>query len=61
MEQRFQYVSQKLMQDKSLDSFAAHFSKIFNEKQIPQQFREIMSFKIFSKVNLIGWMKTWGK
>ena len=61
MEQHFPDVSQKIMNDKNLDSFAAHFAKHFTQKPSPQQCRKIMSFGILSTVNPIGSMKTWGK
>ena len=61
MEQNFQYVAQKVMNDKNLDSFATHFAKHFTKKPSPQQCRKIMSFNILYMVNPIGSMKTWGK
>ena len=61
MEQQFQYVDQKIMNDNSLDSLDAHLAKKFTKKTIPQQCREFMSFGVLSTVNPIGSMKTWGK
>ena len=61
MEQHFQDVAQKVVNNKNLDSFAAHFAKHFTQKRSPQECREIMSFDILSTVNPIGSMKTWGK
>ena len=54
MEQHFQDVAQKVMNDKYSDSFAA------TQKLSPQQCRKIMSFKIISTVNPINSMKTRG-
>ena len=34
MEQHFQYVAQKFMNDKNLDSFAAHSAKKFTQKNV---------------------------
>ena len=61
MEQHFQDVAQKSMNDKNSDSFADHFAKHFTQKPSPQQCREIMSFEIIYTVNHVGSMKTWGK
>ena len=61
MEQHFQDVAQKVMNNNNSDSFASHFAKIFTQKPSPQQCREITSFDILSTVNPIGSMKTWGK
>ena len=61
MEQHFQDVAQKFTNNKSSDSFAAHFAKHFMQKPSPQECREIMSLYILSTVNPIGSMKTWGK
>ena len=61
MEQHFQDVAQKVVNNKNLDSFAAHFAKHFTQKPSPQECRKIMSFDILSTVNPIGSMKTWGK
>ena len=61
MEQHFQYVPQKVMNDNNSDYFAAHFAKYFTKKPSPQQCRKIMSFEILSTVNTIGSMKTWVK
>ena len=58
MEQHFQYVAQKVANDKNLDSFADNFAKHFTQKPSPQKSRKIMSFNILSKVNPIGSMKT---
>ena len=60
-EQHFQYVAQKVMHNKTPDSFAAHFARYFTPKPSPQKCRKIMSFKILYTVNPIGSMKTWGK
>ena len=59
MEQYFQDVAQKVMNDKNLDSFSDHFTKHFTQKPSPQQCREIMYFDIISNVNPISSMKTW--
>ena len=61
MEQHFQDVAQKFVNNKNSDSFAAHFAKHFTQKPSPQECRKIMSFDILSTVNPIGSMKTWGK
>ena len=61
MEQHFQDVAQKVVNNKNSDSFAAHSAKNFTRKPSPQECREIMSFDIISTVNPIGSMKTWGK
>ena len=61
MEQHFQDVAQKVINDKDSESFAAHFAKHFTKKSCPQKCREIMSFNILSRVNPIGSMKTWDK
>ena len=61
MEQHFQDVAQKVVNNKNLDSFSAHFAKHFTQKPSPQQCRKIMSFDILSTVNHMGSMKTWGK
>ena len=61
MEQHFQDVAQNFMNDKDLDSFDAHFAKHFTQKPSPQQYWEIMYYKIISIVNPIGSMKTWDK
>ena len=61
MEEHFQDVAQKVANNKNSDSSAAHFTKHFTQKPIPQECREIMSINIFSTVNPIGSMKTWGK
>ena len=61
MEQHLQYVPPKVMNDKSSESFAAHFAKYFTQKPSPQQCREIKSFNILPTVNHIGSMKTWDK
>ena len=60
MEQHFQYVTQKVMNYKNSDSFAAHFAKHFTQKPSPQQYHEIISFGILSTVNPICSMKSWG-
>ena len=59
MEQHFQDVAQKFMNDKNSDSFAAHFNKHFTQKLSPQQCRKIISFGVLSTLNPIGSMKTW--
>ena len=61
MEQHFQDVAQKVMNNNNSDYFASHFAKYFTQKPSPQQYRKIMSFGILSTVNPIGSMKTWGK
>ena len=61
MEQHFQDVAQKVVNDKNSESFAAHFAKHFTQKPSPQECRDIMSFDILYTVNPIGSMKTWGK
>ena len=61
MEQHFQYVAQKVMNNKNLDSFADHFAKHFTQKLIPQQCTSIISFEILSAVNNTVSMKTWVK
>ena len=61
MEQHFQDVAQKVVNNKNLDYFAAHFAKHFTQKSSPQECREIMSFDILSTVNPMGSMKPWGK
>ena len=61
MQQHFQDVAQKVVNNKNSDSFAAHFAKHFTQKPSPQECREIMSFDVLSTVNPIGSMKTWGK
>ena len=61
MEQHFQDIAQKVQHDKHSDTFAAHFETHFDQKPTPQQCREITKFKILSKVNPIGSMKTWSK
>ena len=54
MEQHFQDVAQKVVNNKNLDSFAAHFAKHFTQKPRPHACREIMSFAILSMVKPIG-------
>ena len=61
MEQHFQDVGQKVLNDSKSESFATHFAKQFTPKPSPQKCRGIMSFDILSTVNHIGSMKTWGK
>ena len=61
MEQHLQDVPPKVMHNKNLESFAAHFAKHFTQKPIPQKWCEIMSFGIISAVNYICSMKTWGE
>ena len=61
MEQHFQDVAQKVQYDTNSDTFAAHFAHRFDQKPNPQQCREIMKFKILSKVNPIKLIKTWSK
>ena len=61
MEQHFQYIAQKVQQDKHYDTFAAHFATHFDQKPTPQQCRKTMKFEVLAKVNPIGSMKTWGK
>ena len=61
MEEHFQDVAQKVINNNSSDSFAAHFAKHFTQKPSPHQYYELMSFDILSMVNHIGPMKTWGK
>ena len=61
MEQYFQYLAQKVANNKNLDSFAAHFAKHFTQKPSPQNCCGIMFFDILSMVNPRGSMKTWGK
>ena len=61
MEQYFQDVDQKFMNNKNSGSFNAYFAEHFTQKPSPQQCRDIMSFDILSMVNYIGSMKTWGK
>ena len=46
MEQHFQDVAKRVMNDKNLGFFAAHFAKHFTQKQSPQQCRKLMSFGI---------------
>ena len=61
MEQHFQDVAKKVVNNNNSDSFAAHLAKHFMQKPSPQECREIRSFDILSTVNPIGSMKTWGK
>ena len=61
MEQHFQDVAQKFINDKNLESFANHFAEHFTKKTSPQQCRKIVSFGVLSTVNPIGSMKTRGK
>ena len=49
------------MHNKNSYSFSDHFAKKFTQKKIPQQFRDILSFRIISTVNPIYSIKTWGK
>ena len=58
MEQHFQDVAQKVVNNNNLNSFAAHFTKNFTQKPSPQKCCEIMSFDILSTVNPIVSMKT---
>ena len=60
MEQPFQHVPQRVMNDNNLESFADNLAKCFTQKPSPQQFCKIISFEILSTVNHIGSMKTWG-
>ena len=61
MEQHFQDVNQKFINDNNLDSFAAYFAKNFIQKQSLQQCRKIMSQERPSTINPIGFIKNWGK
>ena len=61
MEQHFQDIAQKVVNNKNSDPFAAHFAKHFTQTPSPQVCREIISFGILSTVNPIGSMKTWDK
>ena len=61
MEQHFQDMAQKVQHHKNSDTFVAHFVQHFDQKPTPQQCREIMRFKIFSKVKPIRSTKTWIK
>ena len=60
MEQYFQDVAQEVVNNKSLDSFAAHFAQNFTQKPSQQQCRKIMSSGIISMIKPIDSMKTWG-
>ena len=51
LEEHFQYVPPKVMNDKNSDSLSDHFAKTFTQKLIPQKCRDIMSFNILSTVN----------
>ena len=51
----------KTVNNKNLDSFAAHFAKHFTQKSSPQEYRKIMSFGILYTVSPICSMKNWGK
>ena len=51
MEQHFQDVAPKVVNNKNSDSFAAHFAKQFMQKPSPQECRKIMSFDIIYTVN----------
>ena len=61
MEQHFQDVPPKVMNDNNLDSFIAHLAKHFTQKPSTQQCRKIVSFEILFMVSPIGSKKTWGK
>ena len=61
MEEHFQDVAQKVINNNSSDSFAAHFAKHFTQKPSPHQYYELIPFDILAMVNHIGSMKTWGK
>ena len=61
MEQHFQDVAQKIANNKSSESFAAHFTKYFTQKPCLQQCRKIIYFAIIFKVNPICSMINWGK
>ena len=58
MEQHFQDVAPKAIHDKNLESFSAQFYKRLTQKLIPQQWRDIMHFKIISTINPIFQWKT---
>ena len=61
MEQHFQDVAQKVVNDDNSDSFAAKFARHFTQELSPQQCRKIMYFDVISTVKPIGSMKTWVK
>ena len=61
MEQHFQDVAQKVVNNKNLVSFTNHFAKQFTQKPSPQECRKTMSFGTLSTLNPISSMKTWGK
>ena len=60
MEQHFQDVDQKVMQDHNLEPFSDQLDKYLTQKPRPQKCHEIMYFKTLYMVNPIGSMKTWG-
>ena len=57
MDQHFQDVAQKVVNNKNQDSFSAQFANHFTQKPSPQQFRGIISFNILSTVNPMGSIK----
>ena len=61
MEHNFLDMAQKVQQDKSSDTFAAHFAQHFDRKPTPQQCCERIKFEILSKVKPIVMVKTWSK
>ena len=61
MEQHFQDVAQKVMNDNNSNSSTAHFAKHFTQRPSPQQFFKIMYPNILSTVKPIDSFKTWGK
>ena len=61
MEQHFQYVAQKVVNNKNWDSFDDHFGKHFTQKPSPQKCYKIISFDILSTVKHVGSIKSWGK
>ena len=61
MDQHFQDVDQKVMNDKNQDSFAGQFAKPFTQKPSPQKCHKILSFDILYTVKIEGSMKTWVK
>ena len=53
--------AQKVLQDKKMYYFDAHFANTFKQKASPQQYCDIIYFEILSAANPIGSAKTWGK
>ena len=54
MEQQFQDMAQKFMNDNNLDYFASRFAKHLTQKPSPQQCHKNVSFGIHYKVNPIS-------